>query len=230
MDDVKHQDLDDLFSSAEGTSTGEDDVKHQRTDTPELGDEQSKDKARLEAEAKMVNDLANKISKGESSLEELSEKQSWLVDKVKAKLGEGKKQSFEADDIERIATAAAKRMFEEESLRQKALSEQTELNKRIAEVKEVITSEQLLELKGVVAEWKAKGLSDLDALNVATLRLGIESPSALDARRNSYPNIVQAGTPPAYESDKIDAGKIGLNKINAPMSPKELAALKAKLK
>lgn len=203
MDDVKHQDLDDLFSSAEGASTGEDDVKHQSSPVTEQ-DELDTKSPRVEAEAVIVENLAAKISRGESSLDELAEKQPWLVEKVKAKLSSSQTSSLGAEEIAAIASKAAREAFlAEERKRQEALDDQG-FSLKVQELKAITTQSQQSEINALVKEYRAKGLSRGDALDVAIAKLRIDLSDPNEKKRN-YPVFRQGGgIAPRPEPTKIE--------------------------
>ena len=214
-DDGKHLE-DELFSDIEEDTTEDDgSTGGESTDDPagqpeDESDENSKEVLRLEKQRKFAEDWAAKIKAGKATIEELQEKQSWLVPQVQKLITPETK--VDHAEIARVAEEAARKAFQEEREKLKRESEVQEFEKLRSEVNGLATAEQKRAMNSEYKQLLSEGLSPLRALNIAARAAQVDF-EGVNARRSNFPRIqVGGGVPPTKEVDydKLDPNAIPL--------------------
>lgn len=183
-DDVKHAD-DELFddSAEESTDMRSDDVKHQNdasTNTLNLDDEEVEESSETpEAKSEkmrqqQVNAWVRKVESGEATLDDLSERQQWLVPLVKEKLGS--KESLKKEDLRELAREEIARVRQE-----------AEEDAKFSELRNTLQDLSLTRQQREVLEAKFKSLKPklgkLEALQLAIEVSGVDLEDTVVYRR-----------------------------------------------
>lgn len=208
-DDVKHPNLDDLL---DGEDTGGDDVSTDEsgTDTQEdvkPEDNKSDDQDSLldeslkaeEAKNQFAEAWAKKIRDGKATLEDLKEKQAWLLPDVEQRL----EPKADPDEVKKLASEAAQELFQRE--KQKELAEKTrqQFDDLKSKIKESNPSyeqrERLIEkfdsLKAKLDPYEALVLAaevaqiDLDGSNKRRQSMVIARPTSARTRPQKKPSF-----------------------------------------
>lgn len=196
-DDMKHA-SDELFATEgdDGNRTDDDSTSEESQE-----DENHDSLPRLKAEKEFAESWANKISLGKASLEELSEKQPWLVPKVKELL-QSNSANVDHDEIKRLAMEAAKELIQEERAKEKAKSDSDKFEALRKELEKNATSQQKKFIKAKYDALLEKKLDPYDALSLAAEIADVDFEGVAD-NKAKFPQI-KLGESVATTQDEID--------------------------
>lgn len=198
-DDMKHT-ADELFAT-EGDDGNRTDDDSTSEDSQE--DENHDSLPRLKAEKEFAESWANNISLGKASLEELSEKQPWLVPRVKDLL-KGKPSSVNHDEIKKLAIEAAKELLQEEKAKEKVQSDNAKFETLRDTLDKNATSQQKKLISAKYDALLAKKLHPYDALSIAAEIADVDFEGVANNKAR-YPQIkLGESVAKSQDSEEID--------------------------
>jgi len=197
-DDSKHS-LDDLFEGTEGDDGSTDD---NQSTSDEFQEDEAGNQLDLpkneQAKAKFANDWAKKIKSGDKTLEELEEKQAWLVPSVKELLKD-EPVKVDKDELSKLAREAAKELLEEERRSNAEQEESKKLDSLKAKIAGVYRSPDQDAILKAKCESLSGKLSPYEALSLAAEVANIDFDNT-EGRRRQIPTIVQGGGIPTTKA------------------------------
>lgn len=215
MDDVKHAE-DELFDSTaeEETDTEGDDGSTNSASTTSQEDEESDlvlEDPKEQAAQQFAEAWAKKVQSGDATLEELKEKQPWLVPKVNALLNSKKEPSIDNEALKKLLKEEAEKLRRE--MREEAQFDSIRRsvnNLGLPKSKRDAVSKKYTQLR-------EKGLSKVDAieLTIETLNIDLE-----DSSRSKFPSVKTGSSSRNSDDNDFDP--------NALDEEKRLALIKKK--
>lgn len=223
-DDVKHPNLDDLLDG-EGTEgddvstddTGTEDTEAKAEETEDDQDNLLDESLKAEtAKQEIVKGWANKISLGKATLDDLKEKQAWLVPDVE-KLIKKDSAKVDPDELKKLAQEAAREILEKE----KSERQGEEVVKNFDTLKkQILDSNPTFEQKKILKEKFDSLQGKLDPHEALSLAAEVAQID-LDGTMRRRANLViprpssQRTTSPKLDFDRINPNAQSADQLRA---------------